>query len=180
MSESRSTIPSLPRRHSPHYLIHLTSSTFLGRVYVVLPASFFLTNFPLIVTKATQTPGRLTPLFGRVKGQCEAALIDLSKKYSSLRPYSVRPAYVDAAQDPKVLELIRQRPDQQTWTKKSLHTLIGPIMRNMVTKSHSPTPYLGKFLTDIAKGDGKPLTGEGISGEGWIISNTAFRRLVGL
>ncbi|KAL2862962.1 uncharacterized protein BJX67DRAFT_385195, partial [Aspergillus lucknowensis] len=132
---------------------------------------------------ATQTPGPLTPFFGRIKGQCETALIDLSKKHPSLRPYSVRPAYVDPAHDPKVLEAMRRRPDQQTLTKKALHTVMGPVMRGIFTKSDSPTQHLGRFLTDVARGDGAPFKageGEGVSGGGWIISNVAFRRAVGI
>ncbi|KAJ5908056.1 hypothetical protein N7495_000738 [Penicillium taxi] len=129
---------------------------------------------------ATQTPGIFTPFFGDIKGQCEAALIALSDTYHSLKPYSVRPAFVDPAHDPKVLEHVLQRPDQQVWSKKLLRSAIGPAVRYALPSQVSPTKYLGKFLTNLAKGDGRPLSGEGISGNGWIVSNVAFRRLVGL
>ncbi|PLB44869.1 hypothetical protein P170DRAFT_440081 [Aspergillus steynii IBT 23096] len=129
---------------------------------------------------ATQTPGFLTPLFGRTKGQCEAALIDLSKKYPSLRPYSVRPAYVDPAFDPQVLKHVLQRPDQQTLGKTLLRRFGGPPFRAFLADHVSPTKDLGGFLTKLARGDGKPMSGEGVSGDGWIVSNVAFRREAGL
>ena len=44
----------------------------------------------------------------------------------------------------------------------------------------SPTKDLGRVLTDLAMGDGKPLSGVGISGDGRTISNVAMRRLAGI
>ncbi|KAL2816294.1 hypothetical protein BJX63DRAFT_430302 [Aspergillus granulosus] len=129
---------------------------------------------------ATQTPGRLTPFFGRIKGQTESALIALAKKYPSLKPYSVRPAYVDCANDPAVREHVMKRPDQQALMKKGLHTIFGPVMRGVFTKSHSPTQFLGKYLVELAKGDGRPVEGEGVVADGWIVPNVVFRRKVGL
>lgn len=92
----------------------------------------------------------------------------------------MRPAYVDTANDPEVLKVMLSRPEQQTWKARSLHTVFGPVMRNVFTSSDSPTQYLGKFLTDVAKGDGKPLSENGVSGNGRIIPNVVFRKLVGL
>ncbi|KAL4736788.1 hypothetical protein BDV11DRAFT_210968 [Aspergillus similis] len=129
---------------------------------------------------ATQTPGMFTPLFGRVKGQAETALLNLSTKYPSLKPFCVRPAYVDTANDPETLKARLLRPDQQSFKAKSLHAIFGPLMRNVLTKSDSPTEHLGKFLTDLAKGDGKPLSGEGVAGGGRIIPNVVFRRVAGI
>ncbi|KAL3436013.1 hypothetical protein BDV09DRAFT_166078 [Aspergillus tetrazonus] len=129
---------------------------------------------------ATQTPGMFTPLFGRVKGQAETALLNLPTKYPSLRPFCVRPAYVDTANDPETLKARLRRPDQQSFKAKSIHAIFGPLMRNVLTKSDSPTEHLGKFLTDLAKGDGKPLSGEGVAGGGRIIPNVVFRRVAGI
>lgn len=129
---------------------------------------------------ATQTPGMFTPLFGRVKGQAETALLNLSTKYPSLKPFCVRPAYVDTANDPETLKARLRRPDQQSFKAKSIHAIFGPLMRNVLTKSDSPTEHLGKFLTDLAKGDGKPLSGEGVAGGGRIIPNVVFRRVAGI
>ena len=122
----------------------------------------------------------MTPLFGVMKGKCEAALIDLPKQYPSLRPYSVRPAFVDAAFDPQVLKHVLQRPDQRTLGKTLLRRVGGPPFRAFFANSVSPTKELGGYLTKLASGDGKPLSGEGISGDGWIVSNIAFRREAGI
>ncbi|PYI06940.1 nucleoside-diphosphate-sugar epimerase [Aspergillus sclerotiicarbonarius CBS 121057] len=129
---------------------------------------------------ATQSPGLLTPFFGRVKGECEQSLIQLSEQYPSLKPYSLRPAMVDPISDPQVLQPFLQRPDQNTLTKRILRGVLGPAIRGGYPPGVSPTQDLGRFLTDLASGDGKPLHGEGVTGEGWIISNKAFRREVGL
>lgn len=130
--------------------------------------------------QATQTPGRFTPLFGRVKGETETALLALSKETPSLKPFSVRPAYVDPTHDPETFKTIKQRPDHQTFVKKSVYGFIGPVLKTAWPSFASPTDYLGKFLTDLAKGDGKPLQGSGVTGEGRILNNAAFRREIGL
>ncbi|KAL4907648.1 hypothetical protein BDW74DRAFT_111488 [Aspergillus multicolor] len=129
---------------------------------------------------ATQTPGMLTPLFGRTKGQAESALLDLAKKYPSLKPFSVRPAYVDTANDPETLKARMQRPEQQSFKAKALHAFFGPLMRNVLTKNDSPTEHLGKFLTDLARGNGKPLAEQGVAEDGRIIPNVVFRKIAGL
>ncbi|KAJ5215041.1 hypothetical protein N7468_010720 [Penicillium chermesinum] len=129
---------------------------------------------------ATQNPGRFTPIFGRVKGEAEVALLALAKQYPSLKPFSVRPAFVDPAHDPEVLKVVMKRPDQQTLLKKGMHSLLGPVVRATAPGTVSPTEYLGKFLTDLAKGNGQPLEGKGVTGEGRIINNVAFRREVGI
>lgn len=127
--------------------------------------------------QATTNPGFLTPLFGVVKGQCEEALLKLSKESPSLKPYSVRPAFVDAHNHPEVLKAISTRPDQQTFLKKALNNCLGPVFRSVSPGMVSPTPDLARFLTDLAMGDGEPLQGDGISGEGRTVSNKAFRRI---
>src|SRR5436309_10924162 len=49
---------------------------------------------------ATTTPGMFTPLFGRVKGDTEAALLDLGKKMPTLKVFSLRPGAVDRSSHP--------------------------------------------------------------------------------
>jgi hypothetical protein len=73
-----------------------------------------------------------------------------------------------------------KRPDQQALMKRGLHTIFGPVMRGVFTKSHSPTQFLSKYLVDLAKGDGKPVKGEGVVEGGWVVPNVVFRREVGL
>ncbi|KAB8078747.1 hypothetical protein BDV29DRAFT_165692 [Aspergillus leporis] len=129
---------------------------------------------------ATQEPGMFTPFFGRVKGECETALIALSKMYPTLKPYSLRPGFVDAAYDPQTRVSVMQRPDYNTLSKKLLLGTIGPLIRQLYAKGVSPTKDLGRFLTELASGNGQPRTGEGVSGNGWILSNVAFRKAAGI
>lgn len=44
----------------------------------------------------------------------------------------------------------------------------------------SPTKDLGRVLCELALGDGKPLEGKGVSGEGRTLNNVGMRRLAGL
>ncbi|PYH89012.1 hypothetical protein BO71DRAFT_435203 [Aspergillus ellipticus CBS 707.79] len=130
---------------------------------------------------ATQTPGFLTPFFGRVKGECETALIQLAQQHHpSLKPYSLRPAMVDPAADPRVWEALRQRPQERPLGHRFLRGVFAPAVRGVYPQGASPTKELGQFLTTLASGAGEPMQGDGVSGDGWIISNQAFRREVGL
>jgi len=44
----------------------------------------------------------------------------------------------------------------------------------------SPTKELARVLTDLAMGDGEPLTGPGIEGEGRTLRNSAMRSMAGI
>jgi hypothetical protein len=44
----------------------------------------------------------------------------------------------------------------------------------------SPTKDLARVLTELAMGDGAPLQGKGVDGEGRTIANVGMRRLAGL
>ena len=118
---------------------------------------------------ATQSPSFLTPFFGRVKGDAETSLSQLSKSYemsrvmkkpesrktgsentkSSLQCYSVRPGFVDAAGHDEIQSYIPQ--------PHLLHAVmgvaLGPIIRNFVPSMHSPTMKLGKVLVQLAIGE---------------------------
>lgn len=127
---------------------------------------------------ATLTPGRFTPLFGKVKGETEAALLALSKTDSRFRPYSARPGGVDPAGHKEVLEA-------GTWERKGVmlkaaDVVLMPAVRALYKRMHSPTQELGQALVKLALGDGKPLSGKGIEGEGRTVSNVALRRIGGL
>lgn len=54
------------------------------------------------------------------------------------------------------------------------------MVKATITGNVSLTQYLGNFLKDLAQGDGKPWSGQGVSGVGRIIDNVAFRREVGI
>ncbi len=125
---------------------------------------------------ATTKPGMLTPMFGKVKGEAEAALIELSKTTPSLKPFSLRPGGVDPAFQPEIHPFIPKLPP---W-KQRIYGVLAPIVRGVYSNGISPTKDLGRVLTELAMGDGKPLEGKGISGEGRTIANIGMRRLAGL
>lgn len=113
-----------------------------------------------------------------MKGRAEAALLSLSKTspYSSLRPFSLRPAGVDAALHSEILPFI---PEQQSILTSAALRLMMPAFRTVLTDSHSPTRELAKVLIDLAMSDGKELGGEGVDEGGRMVSNKAMRRLAG-
>jgi len=126
---------------------------------------------------ATQQPGRFTSYFGRVKGSAESQLLALQSDHPSLRMFSVRPALVDPTYDNETKKAQAQRtPDLNS----RLRPWISPPLRFLAPGFISPTQDLGKFLVDLACGDGKALDGVGGESEGRVVSNTAFRRIVGL
>jgi len=129
---------------------------------------------------ATTTPGMLTPLFGRIKGDTEAAHLDLGKKTPTLKVFSLRPAAVDPSSHPEILKAVaaklRGRP---LWQRAGTRVLL-PVLRAANKDMVSPTKDLGRVLTDLAMGSGEPLEGKGIEGEGRIITNVGFRRLAGI
>lgn len=126
---------------------------------------------------ATTKPGMFTPMFGKVKGQAEAELLELSKQISSLKVLSVRPGGVDPDLHPEIHPFI---PKPAGFTTRVVLPMLRPLFRATWSSMVSPTRELGQVLVDLAMGDGRPLEGKGISGEGRTISNVAFRRLAGI
>lgn len=122
--------------------------------------------------KVTQTPGYFTPFFARVKGETETQLLALPKTCPSLRPFSVRPFYIDRANHPEVIEAHRHRPSMSDY-----YDILGPVVRRF-TSIHSPTELLGDFMIKLAVGNGAPLQGDDLLGGGRIIPNKAFRRIM--
>ncbi|KAL9107097.1 MAG: hypothetical protein Q9227_007963 [Pyrenula ochraceoflavens] len=124
---------------------------------------------------ATTTPSQLTPLFGRIKGQAEAALLSLSKTSPTIRAYSVRPGYVDPQQHPEIHPLVMGR--RTGLMMRFADTAVAPIWRR-VAKGQKE---LGKVLTELAmRENGGPLEGVGIEGEGRTVRNSALRSMAGL
>jgi hypothetical protein len=117
-------------------------------------------------------------LFGRIKGQAESALLQLSKdpKFASLRPFSARPAAVDPAKHEEIKAWI---PKGALWKQVLGPPMIG-VVKTFFPSHMSPTRELGKALVDLAMSDGTPLEGEGVSGEGRTISNIRFQKLAGI
>jgi len=127
---------------------------------------------------ATLRPGMFTPLFGRVKGETEAALLEMSKNIPSLNVYSLRPGAVDHT---KHAEIVKHVAARRTGLKFKIgDNVLLPVVRTCFPNMHSPTRELGKVLTELAMGDGKPLRGPGVEGEGRTITNVGQRRLAGL
>jgi hypothetical protein len=121
---------------------------------------------------ATQTPGMFTTLYGRVKGQVEAALFELHKQNPMFRPYNVRPGAVDWTNDPDIQPYI---PKQAMYKKMAIPPL-NIVYKGLMT----PTQPLGRILTDLAKSNGEALKGSDVGMEGRLVSNAAIRRMAGL
>ncbi|KAH6612761.1 hypothetical protein C7974DRAFT_84914 [Boeremia exigua] len=121
---------------------------------------------------ATQSPGMFTPIFGRVKGETETALLNFRKQNPNFKSFSVRPGGVDWTSHPEIQPFIPQRP---IW----LTTLIKPM--NLLYKSMmTPTQPMGRVFTELAMSRGEPLEGSGVALEGTLLTNIGIRRLSGL
>lgn len=128
---------------------------------------------------ATTTPNLFTPLYGRVKGETEAALLALnaSAECPHLRVFSARPGAVDSSADPAVVEATRGK--RQAGLKR-LEPYVLPVMRRLGPGLVTPTRELGKVLTDLAVGGGERVgEGRGVSGEGRTLANVKLREIGG-
>lgn len=128
---------------------------------------------------ATPEPGRFTPIFGRVKGETEIALMEMESKNPKFRALIVRPAFVD----PKDHQAIHPWIPQLSLAKRWGESAFGPVVRGFFKGMHSPTGPLGEFLAGLSVGayDGK-LKGEGVElhGSSVLVNNVGFRRIMGL
>ncbi|KAJ4316242.1 hypothetical protein N0V84_007952 [Fusarium piperis] len=128
---------------------------------------------------ATQSPGRFSLIFARVKGETETALGEMSTKIPTLQADSVRPALVDAAAHESIQKYL---PDPGL-IQRGLVAVVGPPIKAFYRSAHSPTPILGDFLTKMAMGKvDSQLEGPGAFrlGGAWIVENVGFRRVMGL
>jgi len=121
---------------------------------------------------ATQTPGMFTPIFGRVKGQIEAALVEFGKQHPMFRVYNVRPGGVDWTNHPEIHPFI----PKQALYKKALFQPLNMFYKGMMT----PTRPMGKIMTELAMSKGEPLQGKDMGMEGRLVPNAAIRRMAGL
>ena len=120
---------------------------------------------------ATQTPGFLTTLYGRVKGETEAELLELGKKYPQLKVYNMRPAIVDWRAQPNVGKYMPQLP-----AYRHAGTALFSVYKSFMT----PTGPMSKLMIDLAMSKGEPLVGDDTGMGGRLIPNVALRRLAGL
>lgn len=113
-----------------------------------------------------------TPIFGRVKGQIETALLDFRKQNPNFKACSVRPGGVDWTAHPEIQPYI---PHQPAW-KKALMSPMNIVYKSMMT----PTKPMGKVFTELAMSKGEPLDGTGTGLEGTLLTNIGIRRMSGL
>jgi hypothetical protein len=133
---------------------------------------------------ATLHPRPWTPLFGRVKGETEQALLEVSKlaPYStSLSTYSVRPAAVDGGNQPWIWHQVLNTK-RTAFQRFYLKTLMYPIRWGWAGEgNHSPTEELGRVLVEMALSEktGPFNVGEGVDGEaeGRTLGNKRLRML---
>lgn len=113
---------------------------------------------------------------GRIKGVTESSLLAWHKSHPSFLPYSARPGGVDPSRNPEIQPFI---PALKPLMRAASVVLLPP-MRVLYPSMVSPTRELGKVLVELAMGEGKPLKGKGVEGEGRTLANVALRRLGGL
>jgi hypothetical protein len=156
----------------------------ITRDYTLAAAKAFSTlsdNFNFVFVSgegATTKPGFFTMKFGRVKGETEAALLELAERTPSLNVYNVRPGFVDSHGHPEVQKVEKGR--NIGWLKTTLKTYIAPLWRFCYPSGTTPTRSLSQVLTDLAMSDGKDLEGKGIEDGGRTVTNIGLRRLAHL
>lgn len=138
---------------------------------------------------ATQNPGFLTQMFGRIKGKTETELIELMQSQDCLKVLNVRPGGVDsgAEQDQRLVHELSHVNDggtggqvRSSMAMRVTGAVVLPVFRRGVYKAmHSPTGELGKVLVELAIGDGQPVNVKGAEGDGRILPNSVLRRLGG-
>ena len=111
-----------------------------------------------------------------MKGRAEVALLKLHEDKPDFRPFSVRPAMVDPSAHPEIRPFIPKLP---IW-KSTISAGLVPVLNNVWKNGVSPTADLGRYLTELAMGDGEILKGDGIEDDGRTVNNRAFRRLAGI
>lgn len=147
---------------------------------------------------AETTPGMMTARFGKVKGETEVALAEMTNGTAggeaatspSGRPFlglSVRPAGVDPHGHTALLPFVPKAPSMGL---EVLRAVVAPALRFVYPSMISPTLSLGTFLAESAMGKystvqlaaeaAKHKDIETVGNRFYIVNNTAFRRLVGL
>jgi hypothetical protein len=91
-----------------------------------------------------------------------------------LKPYSARPAAVDAT---FYAEIHPFMPRQKQLMIRAGDFVLLPVFRACYKKMVSPTKELEQVLVGLAPSDGMALGGEGVRDDGRTISNVGLRRL---
>jgi hypothetical protein len=136
-------------------------------------------NFVYVSAEGTTTkPGKFTPLFSRVKGETEEALLRATEKIPSLQAYSVRLGFIDHRENAEALRycnITRKR-----LSLRIIDKVLTPAVRRLWPNMHTPIVEVGKVLLELAEGDGELLEGDGVIGGGRTLRNFGLRRLAGL
>ncbi|KAJ5954235.1 hypothetical protein N7501_008514 [Penicillium viridicatum] len=131
---------------------------------------------------ATQTPGRFSAIFARVKGETETILGTLSETKPTFRVDTVRPAFVDPATHDAIKPYIPSAAMTGIVSNIGM-AVLAPGIRCLMKSMHSPTEHLGSFLTEMAMGRYEAkLEGPGAFrlGGGYVVGNVGMRRILGL
>jgi hypothetical protein len=88
----------------------------------------------------------------------------------------LRPAGIDTAFHSEIHDWMPKRKGME----KLVDSRLLPILRYTWGGMISPTKDLARVLTELASGDGAPLEGKGVEGEGRTINNVGMRRLAGI
>lgn len=152
-----------------------------AQAFQTLPAGDSPFHFVLVSGYgSTFTPGALTPLFGRVKGETELALAAMRQARPAFRASTVRPCAIDWTRHDATKPFI----PPQGLTGGALGTLLYGGIRATYRSLSSPTDALGRFLTEMAMGhyeDGVEGKGATVLDGGFkVVENVGFRRLAGL
>ncbi|KAL0466394.1 hypothetical protein QR685DRAFT_536358 [Neurospora intermedia] len=126
-----------------------------------------------------------TPWFAIIKGQAELALSQLSSP--TFVPFSMRPAFIDAAAHPAIHPYIPKVSGLYTLS----NCVLGPPIRAGYKKMWSPTEHLGKFLVEMAMGkwdetirkEAEASNGNGfekLEGGSVVVGNEGWRRIASL
>ncbi|KAI9762607.1 MAG: hypothetical protein M1840_001200 [Geoglossum simile] len=142
-----------------------------ARAFATLPTPGGRFNFVYVSGEGADQTEKTFTLFGRIKGRTERALLALpasNLSLTSLRIYNVRPAYVYPA----------ARGRSRPFAVKIADLAIAPIMIRFLPSQMSHSGVLAKVLTDLATGDGEPLSaGTGVEDEGRLLRNIGVLRL---
>ena len=142
---------------------------------------------------ASTAPGFTTQRFGKVKGEVELALAEITNKGAAsangdsrrIEASSVRPAAVDPHNHTSLLPFV---PPPASFAVGVVRDCLGGAIRALAPGFTSPTPALGTFLAQMAMGryDAQikgPDAPKGIQTVGTsfkILPNSVFRTLYGL
>ena len=135
-------------------------------------------NFVYVSAEGASTnPGIFAPLFSRVKGEVEMALLEMSKALG-FNAYSVRLGFIDHTGNSEAFE--HARKSRNAFWLKVIDNILTPTVATFWQNMLTPINDTAQVVTDLALGDGRPLLGGGIIGHGRTLRNFGVRRMARL